>query len=191
MAGCDPLVTIASPMSARSLYARLLGPAFERLAPALKSIHDARAMKLYVGRCDIRGGDSWIARTIARLAGLPLARTDVPVEITINATAGSEDWLRKFGTQRMQSRLVDRNQCLEERLGPMVLTFALTAQPDRILWTLQSARLALFPLPMTWLLRCAAAETIHDGRYGFDATAHVRGIGLIVHYKGWLVEHDG
>ena len=178
-------------MPATSLYARILGPAFERLAPILKSIHDARTMKLYVGRCDIRGGDSWIARTIARLAGLPAARSDVPVEVTIRATDAMEDWVRTFGTQRMQSRLADRNQCLVERLGPIELTFELTAQQERIIWTLQSARLALFPLPMTWLLRCAAAETVHNGRYGFDASAHVRGIGLIVHYKGWLVEHDG
>lgn len=178
-------------MSKPSLYSRLLGPAFERLAPILKSIHDARAMKLYVGRCDIRGGDNWIARTIARLAGLPRARTDVPVEVSISATDATEHWARRFGTQLMRSRLADRDQRLEERLGPLVLTFELTAQQDRILWSLRSARLALFPLPMTWLLKCAATETIHDGRYGFDASAHMRGVGLIVHYKGWLVEHDG
>lgn len=178
-------------MSATSLYARLLGPAFEQLTPILKSIHDARAIKLYVGRCDIRGGDGWLARIIARLAGLPAARSDVPVEVTIKATGATEDWVRKFGTQCMQSRLADRNQCLVERLGPIELTFQLAAQRDRIVWTLRSARLALFPVPLTWLLKCAATEAIHDGRYGFDASAHLRGIGLIVHYKGWLVEHDG
>lgn len=177
-------------MPTTSLYARLLGPTFERLAPILKSIHDARAIKVYVGRCDIRGGDSWLARTIARLAGLPTARRDVPVEVTIRSTDATEDWIRKFGTQRLQSRLADRNQRLVERLGPIVLTFALSAREECILWSLQSARLALFPVPMTWLLKCAASETIQDGRYGFDASAHVRGIGLIVHYKGWLVEHD-
>lgn len=177
-------------MPAPSLYARLLGPAFERLAPILKSIHDARAMKLYVGRCDIRGGDNWLARTVARLAGLPVARTDVAVEVAINATNATEDWIRTFGEQRMRSRLTDRNRRLEERLGPMVLAFELTAQQDRIFWTLRSARLALLPLPMTWLLKCAAVETIDDGRYGFDVSAHLRGIGLIVHYKGWLIEHD-
>jgi hypothetical protein len=91
----------------------------------------------------------------------------------------------------MQSRLSHRDRRLEERLGPLVLTFALSAQVECILWSLQSARLALFPVPMTWLLECAASETIQDGRYGFDVSAHLRGIGLIVHYKGWLVEHDG
>ncbi|MDY6945362.1 MAG: DUF4166 domain-containing protein [Pseudomonadota bacterium] len=175
----------------QSLYARLLGPAFERLAPILKSIHDARAIKLYVGRCDIRGGDNLLARTIARLAGLPLARTDVAVEVAISATDATEDWTRTFGGQRMRSRLADRNRHLEERLGPMVLAFELTAQRERILWTLRSARLALFPLPMTWLLKCAAVEAVDDGRYRFDVSAHVRGVGLIVHYRGWLVEHDG
>lgn len=33
-----------------------------------------------------------------------------------------------------------------------------------------------------------ALKSIHDARYGFDVSAHVRGVGLIVHYKGWLVE---
>ncbi len=176
-------------MSAPSLYSRLLGPAFDRLPPALKRIHDARRSKRYVGRCDIRGG-GLIARTIARLAGLPIAQTDAPIEVTIDATEKGETWLRKFGTQRMQSRLTCRQQRIVERLGPLVIAFDLSTHEERIVWSLYSARLALLPLPLTWLLKCAATEALHDGRYGFDVSAHVRGIGLIVHYKGWLVEHE-
>lgn len=177
-------------MSAPSLYSRVLGPAFERLPSALKTIHDARRAKSYVGRCDIRGG-GLIARTIARLAGLPLAQIDVPIEVTVNVTEASEDWIRKFGTQRMQSRLTYRSQRMEERLGPLVLTFNLSAEQERIVWSLHSARLVLVPLPVTWLLECGATESVHDGRYGFDVSAGLRGIGLLVHYQGWLVEHDG
>lgn len=178
-------------MSAPSLYARLLGPDFDRLAPVLQSIHDARTTKLYAGRCDIRGGEGWLARLIARLAGLPVACRDVPVEVTIDSDAASESWVRKFGAHRMQSRLKVRNRRLEERLGPIVLAFDLAAEQDRIVWSLNSARLAWLPVSMTWLLKCAATEAIHDGRYGFDVSAHVRGIGLIVHYRGWLVSQDG
>lgn len=177
-------------MPAPSLYSKILGPAFERLPPALKSIHDARRAKQYVGRCDVRGG-GLIARTIARFAGLPIAQTDVPIEVTVDATDASEHWIRKFGSQRMQSRLTSRKQRVEERLGPLVLTFNLSAEQERIVWSLYSARLALLPLPMTWLLECAATESVHDGRYGFDVSACVRGVGLVVHYKGWLVEHVG
>lgn len=175
-------------MTAPSLYSRILGPAFERLPTALKGIHDARRAKLYVGRCDIRGG-GLIARTIARLAGLPIAQSDVPIEVTVNVTDASEHWIRKFGSQRMQSRLTCRRQRVEERLGPLVLTFELSAEQERIVWSLYSARLALLPLPVTWLMQCAATECMHDGRYGFDVSAGVRGVGLVVHYKGWLVEH--
>jgi hypothetical protein len=72
----------------------------------------------------------------------------------------------------------------------MVLTFDLSAQQERIVWSLYSARLALLPSPLTWLLKCAATEALRDGRYCFDVSAHVRGVGLIVHYTGWLVEHE-
>jgi hypothetical protein len=84
-----------------------------------------------------------------------------------------------------------RRKRIEERLGPLVLTFDLSAEQERIVWSLYSARLALLPLPLTWLLECAAIESVDAGRYGFDVSASVRGVGLIVHYKGWLVEHVG
>jgi hypothetical protein len=177
-------------MTAPSLYARILGPSFERLSPILKGIHDARVTKRYVGRCDIRGGASWTAKAIARVAGLPIARNDVPLEVTIHCSDRTEDWRRQFGAQQMQSVLLDRNRRLQERLGPVVLTFELIAEEERIVWSLTSARLAFVPLPISWLLTCAATEAIDEGRYGFDVSAHVRGIGLIVHYKGWLVDHE-
>lgn len=177
-------------MSALSLYARILGPSYERLSPILKSIHDTRATKCYVGRCDIRSGTSPIAKVIARFAGLPIAKEDVPVEVTILSEGRGEGWTRMFGTQRMRSTLVDHNRRLQERLGPIVLTFELTAESERIVWSLDHARLAWIPLPISWLLICAATESVENGRYCFDVSARVRGIGLIVHYQGWLVERE-
>ena len=177
-------------MAATSLYARILGPSYERLSPILKNIHDTRASKRYVGRCDIRSGGSLFARAIACFAGLPVARSDVPVEVTILREGHGEGWIRMFGAQRMRSRLLDSNRRLQERLGPLVLTFELAAESERIVWSLHDARLAWVGLPISWLLRTAATEGIENGRYCFDVSAHVRGIGLIVHYQGWLVEHE-
>jgi hypothetical protein len=175
-------------MTAPSLYARILGASFERLSPILKNIHDTRTTKRYVGRCDVRGGSGWAARAIAWIARLPIAKDDVPVEITIAAHGRGEDWIRMFGAHQMRSKLADRNRRLEERLGPLVLTFELAAEHERIVWSLRAARLAFVPVPIAWLLTCAATEAIENGRYGFDVSAHVRGVGLIVHYKGWLVD---
>lgn len=177
-------------MSAASLYARILGASYERLSPILQSIHDTRSTKFYVGRCDIRSGTSLIARAIARFAGLPIAKSDVPVEVTILREGRGEGWTRMFGTQRMRSRLIDSNRRLQERLGPIMLTFELAAEAERIVWSLHRARLAWIPLPISWLLTCAATESVENGRYRFDVSARVRGIGLIVHYQGWLVERE-
>ncbi|MET0535059.1 MAG: DUF4166 domain-containing protein, partial [Steroidobacter sp.] len=131
-----------------------------------------------------------LAKVIARFAGLPIAKSDVPVEVTILSDGRGEGWTRMFGTQRMWSRLSDSHRRLQERLGPIVLTFDLTAESERIVWSLHNARLAWTPLPISWLLICAASESIENGRYCFDVSAHVRGIGLIVHYRGWLVERE-
>jgi hypothetical protein len=146
--------------------------------------------KRYLGRCDIRGGGRPLAKLIARFAGLPRAKSNVPVEVTILRRPRGEGWIRMFGTQRMQSVLMDKNRRLQERLGPVVLTFELAAEAERIVWSLRGAHLAVIPLPISWLLICAATESIEQGRYCFDVSAHVRGVGLIVHYKGWLVEHE-
>jgi hypothetical protein len=176
-------------MNASSLYARILGASYERLSPILKSVHDTRVSKRYVGRCDIRGGTGLIARFIARFAGLPNASSDVPVEVTIQSEGHAESWTRMFGAQRLRSQLTDRHRRLQERLGPVVLTFELTAEAERIVWSLHSARLAMTIVPLSWLMVCTATESVENGRYCFDVSARVRGVGLIVHYQGWLVEH--
>jgi len=172
----------------QTLYETILGESFERLAPALMGIHDARPTKRYTGRCAIRGDANWAARVIARIAGLPRATADVPVEITIERKGNSEVWTRIFGTQRMHSTMENHRGRLRERLGPIVLTFELSADSERIEWKFRSARLAIVPLPITWLLTCSAAESLEDGRYTFDVSARIRGVGVIVQYKGWLGE---
>ena len=63
--------------------------------------------------------------------------------------------------------------------------------PCRIVWTLVGAKFLVVPLPVALFAGCGAFETIVDGRYWFDARAHIAGIGLLVHYKGWLVAHGG
>jgi hypothetical protein len=36
-----------------------------------------------------------------------------------------------------------------------------------------------------------AITSSDGGRYRFDVRADMRGVGLIVHYEGWMVEHAG
>lgn len=182
-------------MVAASVHAQVLGSSFDRLPLLLRGVHDTRARKEFSGRCSIESGRSWLARAIQFLASLPSqSRPDVAVHVVIERGARSETretWTRRFGEHRMQSVIRAGRGALEECFGPIVLTFALSAGPDRIVWTLAGARFLFVPLPIAWFAGCGACETIVDGRYWFDARAHLAGIGLLVHYRGWLAEHAG
>ena len=182
-------------MAATSVHQQVLGSSFDRLPPLLRSVHDTRARREFSGRCSVQSGRNWLARAIQLFASLPRrSHPDVPVHVVIERSETSESretWTRRFGEQRMRSIIRAGRGTLEEVFGPIVLRFALTAEPDRIGWTLVGAKFLFLPLPAALFAGCGAFETIVDGRYWFDARAHVAGIGLLVHYKGWLTEHGG
>jgi hypothetical protein len=178
-------------MIATSVHARVLGASFDRLPALLRGVHDARARKQFSGRCSVQSGRNWLARFIALFASLPRrSHEDIAVHVVIERSDGSEvsepreTWTRRFGQHRMES-VIRLGECF----GPIVLVFGLTAEPDRIVWRLQGARFLFLPLPTALFSGCGAFETIVDGRYHFDARAAIAGIGLLVHYKGWLIEH--
>ena len=173
-----------------SLYARLLGTSFGNLSPVLQRIHDARARKRYAGRCTIERGRGVLARALAIIARLPPSHEDIAVEITIECDRERETWARRFGTHKMTSVLRDRSRILEERLGAVTLRFELVATAERITWLLRGARFLLFPLPASWFAACAAHETTDGTQYRFDVHAEMRGVGLLVRYRGWMVEHE-
>jgi hypothetical protein len=180
-------------MVATSVHAQVLGLAFYSLPPLLRGIHDARPRKEFSGRCSVSSGRGWLARVVALFASLPReSHDDVAVHVVIERSERSESretWTRQFGEQRMQSTIRAGRDVLEERFGPVVLQFGLTAEAHRIVWTLRGARLLFVPVPKALFAGCGAFETIVDGRYCFDARAGMAGIGLLVHYKGWLAEH--
>jgi hypothetical protein len=183
-------------MIATSVHAQVLGASFDRLPPLLRGVHDARPRKEFSGRCSVQSGRNWLARVIALCASLPRrSHDDIAVHVVIERRDGAETselretWTRRFGEQRMQSVIRPGRDALEEHFGPIVLIFGLTAEPERIVWRLEGARFLFLPLPTALFVGCGAFETIVDGRYCFDARAGIAGIGLLVHYKGWLTEH--
>lgn len=184
-------------MFAASVHAQVLGSSFDRLPALLRGIHDTRARKEFSGRCSIESGRKWLARVVQLFASLPRrSDEDVAVHVVIErnergeTSESRETWTRRFGEHRMQSVIRTGRGVLEECFGPVVLKFALTAEPDRIVWTIAGARFLFLPLPTALFAGCGAFETIVDGRYWFDARAQIAGVGLLVHYKGWLTE-DG
>lgn len=173
-----------------SLYSQLLGTAFDRLPPILRDMHDGRLQKHYAGMCQVARGHGWLVRAIARFARLPPPHEQTPITIAIERRDAGETWTRHFDGHEMRSVLYSRHSMLEERLGAVALSFELIPETNRIVWNLRRARFLYLPLPISWLVPCVASETASDGRYCFEVAVGIRGVGLIVHYKGWLVERE-
>ena len=160
---------------------------FDNLPEALRRIHDSRSKQL-LGRCAVERGGHWLVRWLAPMASLPPATDDTALSVGILVDAQGETWNRTFGDHRMQSRLRARGALLAERLGATTLLFTLLAVDERIEWRVVGARFFGVPLPVSWFAGAIATEAIVDGRYTFDVCATLPIIGLLVRYRGWLVE---
>lgn len=166
------------------LFGRVLGEGFARLPGPVRTLHLGSGC--WQGEARVERGRGPLAALCAWLTRLPPAG-DHPVRVEIRCDAEGEDWVRRYGrAHAMPSRLWSRHDRLRERLGPVVLDYALATDPACLLWRVTAVRCLGCPLPTRWFAGVVARESAEDGRYRFDVRAALPGIGLLVHYRGWL-----
>ena len=177
-------------MSEPSLYQRLMGPAFERLPPALRELHGSTGGFEARGSCEVRRGSGMLSRLLGRIVGVPPSAERLPLHFTVEVADGGERWIRRFGGHVMGSGFVALDGRLQERLGPVVLVHDLECADGGLHTRLRSMRFLGVPVPR-WLhprLRAFAHEDA--GIYRFDVAAELPVAGLIVAYRGTLQLDD-
>ena len=167
------------------LYARVLGDAFHALAPKVQALHARSGLARYRGEVEVVRGTHWLARLCSRATRLPPAGKG-RVEVEIEAVDGIERWTRYIGDRAMSSRLWEQGRLLCERLGPVRFGFHLGVEQGVVTWRVARVSALGVPLPAGWFRDVIAQESETEGRYRFDVVATLPGIGLLVHYRGWL-----
>lgn len=179
MSGSDP---------AMRLYQRALGPAWARLAPQVREVHDTGEFE---GRCAVERGKSLPARLIASVFRFPRAGSDVPVRVRIDAQGNRETWTRTFGESSFSSGHAagtGRSRGLMcERFGPFNFGMALAVDGGQLHYETKRWTCLGIPLPMAIGPQSKARETVADGRFRFDVEIGHPWFGPIVSYRGWLV----
>lgn len=176
---------------AATIYERVLGPDYARLAPAVARFHRLAGRWRMSGRVRMRGPRGALPRLLARALGAPLADGDGPLAFELDARPDREIWLRRFPARAMDSTLSFADGRIVERLGAATLTFALTAAADgRLVMELLAMRFFGLPCP-AWLRPRIVAEergsTVDGGdRFHFLVGARVPLVGPVVHYEGWI-----
>lgn len=170
------------------LFRRVLGGFLDQTPTCVRRLHGGAACAVYRGEVEVERGHGRLARLLAWATSLPPAGHG-PIEVEIAARDGRERWVRRIGGREMRSRLwaLSASWRLWEWLGPVVFGFALRVEDGVIVWRVDRVLLlGLLPLPSRWFRRVRCSESGVDGRYRFDVRAELPGVGLLVHYRGWL-----
>jgi hypothetical protein len=167
------------------LYARVMGPDFSRLAPALKVIHGVLRDHGASGRAVVdRGGNSF-AKLVARVMRFPPAG-EHEVHVHFAEVDGVERWTRDFGGTRFSSILSANGSRLVERFGPLRFSFTLTEEDGGLAMALTNWSLGPMPLPKFLAPRSPAREWEEGGMFHFDVPINLPLVGRVVRYRGWL-----
>jgi hypothetical protein len=169
-----------------ALYRSLLGERFDMLPARVRELHDLTEPAVWIGRADVERGRSWVARVLATLFSLPPDGKDQPLRVSFVPGNGQEQWTREFGARTFRSVQFESSGLLSERIGMSCLISALEASPDGLALRLQGMRVLGISLPRALHLRVRTFESEQDGRYRFEAEAHLPVVGLLVRYAGWL-----
>ena len=116
-------------MQARPLYQRILGSAWDDLAPQIRELHSVRRESVFTGRCRVERGRSPLSRLVASVIGFPKAGTDQNVSVTLTVDGDGERWIRRIGDHRFSS--LQRpgqgrsDSLIRERFGPVSVHMAL------------------------------------------------------------------
>ena len=169
----------------RSLFAQVLGPAFDALPAPVRALHRAQGMHRYRGEVEVERGRGVLSRLVAATTHLPPAGRG-PSCVEIDASPDTERWIRFIGGRAMPSRLWREGDVLCERLGVATFGFRLDVAGDVIVWRVARVRAFGVSLPARWFTGIGARESADGERYAFDVWASLPLAGLLVHYRGWL-----
>jgi hypothetical protein len=161
------------------------------LPPPLQDLHRVIDQRRWAGQAMIDRGDTVLSRLAGWLMRFPPAGRDVPATVTMERQGKTELWTRAFGHLQFRSRLSRprRGPGLVERFGPLSFRIALKVEDGRLHYPVAQGWCLGIPLPRWALPVSRTVEAVDaEGRATFDVELSHPLTGLIVRYRGWLVE---
>ena len=174
------------------LYQRLLGPAWQSLAPPIQQLHTVSSVSRFAGRCRVVRGQNLLARLVAALVGFPEASADQPIEVTLTVQGSTELWVRSFSGRAFSSRQwadgdgAAPGDLLRERFGVVCVGLALAVENANLRYMVRNWSFCGMPMPRWLGPRSIATESVEAGQFKFDVQISHPLTGLIVRYAGLL-----
>jgi len=176
-----------------TLYERILGTEWNRLAEIVRKAHLETYGEPARGRFRIMRGKGRLAKALAGVLRLPAAGENIPVQLEITSHGRGEQWLRKFGTKRLTTLQYEApGGLLAEKFGVLEFRFRLTVVDDCLRYSQESVFLCIgrqrIPLPRWISPSVSATESaaVSAGRTHVKVTVSMPWVGLLIAYDGDL-----
>ena len=167
------------------LYRRVMGTRFERLPPAVASLHSVLRDGGASGRAEVTRGRNPLAWIVAAVMRFPTAGEHT-LHVAFEERGGTERWTRDFSGQRFTSRLSQRGSQVVERFGPLRFRFDLPSDTRGLRMEMRGWSVAGLPLPLALAPRTRAREWEEEGSFHFDVAIDLPLVGRVARYRGWL-----
>ena len=168
-----------------SLYARVMGRAFDSLPTTVRAMHEVVKDGGAAGEAEVTGAANLFGALIARMVGFPRAGR-YPLHVTFAEREQTELWTRWFGATCFTSELSEAEGRLVERFGPARFQFDLPADDAGLTMVVRRWSLFGIPLPLSLAPRSLAREWEEGGVFHFDVPIALPLVGRVVHYRGVL-----
>ncbi|ABD56373.1 DUF4166 domain-containing protein [Jannaschia sp. CCS1] len=169
------------------LYSRALGHTFSNLPEPLQAFHSVEDAVFYTGRVTVTHGSA-LTRRIAMSGGMPGKSGEMPISFRATRDDMSERWERNFDGHITRSRQwLHSDGVIAERVGTSVFLMEPRVDGDTLRIPITGLRGFGLPMPRAVLSSCEGIEGVTaDGHITFDVHASLRGLGLIIRYRGTL-----
>lgn len=167
------------------LYPRALGNAFSTLPAPLQAFHAVEHSVFYQGRVTVTHGNAF-TRLIAKSGGMPAKAGEMPFTFRATRDGASEIWERNFdGHMTRSKQWLHSEDVIAERLGTSEFLMEPRAEGETLRIPIIGLRGFGLPMPLGVLSSCEGVEGVtEDGKITFDVHASLRGLGLIIRYRG-------
>lgn len=174
------------PTSEQSLYSRVMGDAFESLAPHLREFHQ-RAPAAATGSFSVIRPRSRLKGLLGTLAGFPPAGSDVPLALSVTRQGKVEQWRRTFGKHPFPSRQWIWRDLLVEAAGPLAFGLRLAARDKGYTMTTQRVWMLGLPIPLVLAPRALASVVPNPTGWQAHIVLTFPVLGEMLRYEGNVV----
>jgi hypothetical protein len=173
-------------MTKASLYERVMGRGFSRLAAPIQRFHRLEGRHELHGWVTTEAPASRLAMLLAKLLGTPNRAGSGPIRFELDARTNREIWTRHFPHRTMTSTLSGEGQRIVEQLGASRLSFHLTESGGSLTMRLQTMHFLGIPCPV-WLMPLVVAEEKGaEDKLHFKVRASLPLVGRVTGYSGHL-----